>query len=56
MKVELIIKNKIAVGGKTVKEQTSCIFKSMECTIALTENEKEEIARICNKVLKKLET
>ncbi|MGP2655935.1 MarR family winged helix-turn-helix transcriptional regulator [Malaciobacter sp. WC5094] len=42
--------------GKSLKEQTSYIFKSMECTLALTENEKEEIARICNKVLKKLET
>lgn len=42
--------------GKSLKEQTSYIFRSMECTLALTENEKEEIARICNKVLKKLET
>ena len=41
--------------GRLLKEQTSYIFKNMECTIELTKNEEEEIVKVCNKILKKLD-
>ena len=40
--------------GKSLKEQTSYIFKNMECKIELTEEEQKQISSICNKILNKL--
>lgn len=45
---------KLTIEGRDLKEKTAHIFKNMECKIELTKNEQDEIVRICNKILKKL--
>lgn len=45
---------RLTTQGKELKEKTAHIFKQMECKIELTKDEQEEISRICNKILVKL--
>ncbi|QKF73807.1 transcriptional regulator, MarR family [Aliarcobacter faecis] len=45
---------KLTQLGKDLKDKTAHIFKNMECKIELSSEEQEEIIRICNKIMYKL--
>ncbi|RBQ29570.1 MarR family winged helix-turn-helix transcriptional regulator [Aliarcobacter vitoriensis] len=45
---------KLTKEGKNLKYKTAHIFKNMECKIQLSNEEQEDIIKICNKILSKL--
>lgn len=45
---------KLTSLGKELKDKTAHIFHNMECKLEITQEEQEQIVKVCNKILFKL--